>query len=107
MALNSEIERVTQRIIDRSAARRASYMEGIQAQIDKGPKRGHLSCSGQAHAYAGAGPDQHALATKDAPNIGIVTTFNDMLGDSCFKASPPQKALFSIVYSFLHFGVKR
>ncbi|MBL6429675.1 MULTISPECIES: phosphogluconate dehydratase [Maritimibacter] len=79
MALNSEIERVTQRIIDRSAARRASYMEGIQAQIDKGPKRGHLSCSGQAHAYAGAGPDQHALATKDAPNIGIVTTFNDML----------------------------
>ncbi|MBV7379384.1 phosphogluconate dehydratase [Maritimibacter dapengensis] len=79
MSLHPEIARVTQRIIDRSAERRATYMERIQAQIDKGPKRGHLSCSGQAHAYAGAGPDQNALATTDAPNIGIVTTYNDML----------------------------
>ncbi|MZR13186.1 phosphogluconate dehydratase [Maritimibacter sp. DP07] len=79
MALHSEIDRITERIIKRSEDRRKRYLDGIQAQIDKGPKRGHLSCSGQAHAYAGAGPDQHALSTKDAPNIGIVSAYNDML----------------------------
>jgi phosphogluconate dehydratase len=79
MALHSEIDRITERIIKRSEDRRKRYLDGVQAQIDKGPKRGHLSCSGQAHAYAGAGPDQHALSTKDAPNIGIVSAYNDML----------------------------
>ena len=79
MPLHPEIARVTDRIIERSAARRGRYMEIIRAQIDKGPKRAHLSCSSQAHAYAGAGPDQAALATKPGPNIGIVTAYNDML----------------------------
>ncbi|MBV7409905.1 phosphogluconate dehydratase [Maritimibacter sp. DP1N21-5] len=79
MPLHSDIARVTDRIAERSQARRSRYMEVIRAQIDKGPKRAHLSCSGQAHAYAGAGPDQAALATKPGPNIGIVTTYNDML----------------------------
>ncbi len=79
MSLHSEIDRVTQRIIARSADRRATYMDRIRAQVEKGPNRAHLSCSGQAHAYAGAGPDQEALATKDAPNLGIVTAYNDML----------------------------
>ncbi|HBZ44474.1 MAG TPA: phosphogluconate dehydratase [Maritimibacter sp.] len=79
MSLHPEIARVTQRIVERSTERRSTYMERIQAQIDKGPNRAHLSCSGQAHAYAGAGPDQAALASEDAPNIGIVTAYNDML----------------------------
>ncbi len=79
MALNSTVERVTDRIIDRSANARGDYMTRMNAARVKGPARGHLSCSGQAHAYAAAGPDQDALATKDAGNLGIVTTYNDML----------------------------
>ena len=79
MSLNETIERVTQRIIDRSAGPRNDYLERMQAARVKGPARAHLSCSGQAHAYAGAGPDQAKLAHESAGNLGIVTTYNDML----------------------------
>jgi phosphogluconate dehydratase len=45
----------------------------------QGPARAHLSCSGQAHAYAAMGGDKDALVAERAPNIGIVTAYNDML----------------------------
>ncbi|MCL4135126.1 UNVERIFIED_CONTAM: hypothetical protein GTU68_006153 [Idotea baltica] len=51
----------------------------MRQAADKGPARAHLSCSGQAHAFAGAGPDQDALATGTGGNLGIVTAYNDML----------------------------
>ena len=79
MTLNDTIKRVTERIIDRSARTRGDYLSRMRAATAKGPARAHLSCSGQAHAYAGAGSDQAALAGKPAGNLGIVTTFNDML----------------------------
>ncbi|WP_227268613.1 phosphogluconate dehydratase [Roseobacter weihaiensis] len=79
MALNDTIERVTQRIIERSAGPRSRYLDRMTAARVKGPARAHLSCSGQAHAYAGAGADQAKLATETAGNLGIVTTYNDML----------------------------
>ncbi|GFE49802.1 phosphogluconate dehydratase [Roseobacter cerasinus] len=79
MTLNDTIARVTDRIIARSEGPRGEYLARMQAARVKGPARGHLSCSGQAHAYAGAGSDQGALATEQAPNLAIVTTYNDML----------------------------
>jgi phosphogluconate dehydratase len=79
MTLHPEIDRITRRIVDRSQARRAAYLDRIDRAAEQGPARAHLSCSNQAHAYAGAGPDQSALATERAPNIGIVTSYNDML----------------------------
>ncbi|WP_299962489.1 phosphogluconate dehydratase [uncultured Roseobacter sp.] len=79
MKLNDTITRVTDRIITRSEGPRGDYLARMQAARVKGPARGHLSCSGQAHAYAGAGPDQDKLATEQAPNLAIVTTYNDML----------------------------
>ena len=79
MTLNSTISRVTERIIRRSEPTRTRYLERIAAATSRGPARAHLSCSGQAHAYAGAGPDQAALAEGSAGNLGIVTTYNDML----------------------------
>ena len=79
MTLNSTIDRVTDRIRTRSRPHREAYLARIGAARDKGPARAHLSCSGQAHAYAGAGPDQDALATQSAGNLGIVTAYNDML----------------------------
>ncbi|MGB7243119.1 MAG: phosphogluconate dehydratase [Sulfitobacter sp.] len=77
--LNDIVTQVTNRIIDRSAASRGSYLTRMRQAAQDGPARAHLSCSGQAHAFAAAGPDQDALATKSAGNIGIVTTYNDML----------------------------
>ncbi|MEM8730195.1 MAG: phosphogluconate dehydratase [Pseudomonadota bacterium] len=79
MPLNSTIDKVTDRIRARSQPSRDAYLTRIGAARDKGPARAHLSCSGQAHAFAGAGEDQDALATQSAGNIGIVTAYNDML----------------------------
>ncbi len=77
--MNPTIAAVTQRIIDRSAPTRAAYLDRMRAARRKGPARAHLSCSGLAHACAGAGADQDALATGQAGNLGIVTAYNDML----------------------------
>ena len=77
--LNDTVARVTDRIIERSSGARGAYLARMQAAAQEGPARAHLSCSGQAHAYAAAGPDQGALATQSAGNIGIVTAYNDML----------------------------
>ncbi len=79
MALHPKLTDITQRIVERSRPRRADYLERMARAAEDGPKRAHLSCSGQAHAYAGAGEDQDALANGRAPNLGIVTAYNDML----------------------------
>ncbi len=79
MKLNSTLERVTDRIIARSEETRGSYLDRMRAAQSKGPARAHLSCSGQAHAYAASGADKSRLATETVGNLGIVTTYNDML----------------------------
>jgi phosphogluconate dehydratase len=79
MALNDTIKRVTERISERSEASRTAYLAAMQAARDTGPVRGHLSCSAQAHAYAGAGPDQATLAQDKAGHLGIVSAYNDVL----------------------------
>ncbi len=77
--VHNVIKDVTGRIIDRSAKPRGMYLERMEQARSAGPARGHLSCSGQAHAFAGAGEDQQAMATGTAGNLGIVTAYNDML----------------------------
>ena len=77
--LNATIARVTERIRQRSAVTRAEYLARMRALAQAGPARAHLSCGNQAHAYAAMGTDQPALAAGRAPNIGIVTAYNDML----------------------------
>ncbi len=77
--VHTVITDVTQRIIDRSADLRGPHVERMEQARSKGPARAHLSCSGQAHAYAGAGTDQQAMATGTAGNLGMVTAYNDML----------------------------
>ncbi|MBO9478503.1 phosphogluconate dehydratase [Shimia sp. R11_0] len=79
MPLHPTVEKVTARIIARSKPHRDAYLERMSQAASKGPARAHLSCSGQAHAYAGAGEDQAALATGSAGNLGIITAYNDML----------------------------
>jgi phosphogluconate dehydratase len=79
MTLNSTIARVTDRIRARSEGPRTDYLARIKAAGDAGPSRAHLSCGNQAHAYAAMGQDKDALAAARAPNVGIVTAYNDML----------------------------
>ncbi|MEO0522757.1 MAG: phosphogluconate dehydratase [Pseudomonadota bacterium] len=77
--INDTLKRVTDRIAERSHKDRGVYLSRMEQAAADGPTRGHLSCSAQAHAYAGAGEDQDALATGAAGNLGIVTAYNDML----------------------------
>jgi phosphogluconate dehydratase len=79
MTLNATVARVTDRIISRSEASRKPYLDRMRAAASKGPARAHLSCSGQAHAYAASGRDKSRLASETVGNLGIVTTYNDML----------------------------
>ena len=79
MPLNPTIARVTERIIKRSEDTRSAYIERMKALGDQGPRRAHLTCGNQAHAYAAMGSDQTALMAERQPNLGIVTAYNDML----------------------------
>ncbi|MDJ0631186.1 MAG: phosphogluconate dehydratase [Rhodobacter sp.] len=79
MSLNPVIEAVTRRVVSRSRSARAAYLENIKRAAEAGPVRAHLTCGNQAHAYAAMGPDKGALAGGRAPNLGIVTAYNDML----------------------------
>ncbi|MDO5648518.1 phosphogluconate dehydratase [Paracoccus sp. (in: a-proteobacteria)] len=78
MTLNPTLDRVTDRIRERSHQTRAAYLAKIATAAEQGPRRAHLSCGNQAHAYA-AMDDKAELAAGRAPNIGIVTSYNDML----------------------------
>lgn len=73
------IARVTDRIRSRSRATREDYLARIGAAGSAGPVRAHLSCGNQAHAYAAMGDQKEALAAGIAPNLGIITAYNDML----------------------------
>ena len=79
MSVNPTIARVTDRIRARSEQTRSTYLTRIGAAVAKGPVRAHLSCGNQAHAYAAMGEAKDYLTGAKAPNIGIVTAYNDML----------------------------
>ncbi|WP_420863285.1 phosphogluconate dehydratase [Algirhabdus cladophorae] len=79
MTPHATIAQVTQRIIERSKPSRDLYLERLAKAADDGPKRAHLTCGNQAHAYAAMGQDKPALVAEKTPNIGIVTAYNDML----------------------------
>ena len=78
--MHSVIARVTARIIQRSAATRAAYLEGVDAMIRRQPPQDRMGCANLAHAYAALpGSDKFKVTVEKAPNIGVVTAYNDML----------------------------
>jgi phosphogluconate dehydratase len=79
MPLNKTLLKVTDRIAERSKDSREKYVGRMKSAVERGPRRAHLSCGNQAHAYAAMGADKETLANKRVPNIGIVSAYNDML----------------------------
>ena len=75
------VEDVTARIIARSKPTRDAYMERMGKARDHGVARAHLGCSNFAHATAGMPEGVKEKMTLDAaaPNLGVVTAYNDML----------------------------
>lgn len=80
MALDAGIAEVTERIIHRSRDSRATYLARTAAAQSNGPNRGTLSCGNLAHGFAACGAqDKTSLSGDTIPNIGIITSYNDML----------------------------
>jgi phosphogluconate dehydratase len=80
MPLHSRLAEVTERIRRRSESGRAQYLDRIRAAARKEPHRRHLSCSNLAHGFAGcASEDKASLRGDVAPNLAIITAYNDML----------------------------
>ena len=79
MSVNRTLHEVTERIMERSERTRAAYLTRMKTAAGEGPRRAHLTCGNQAHAYAAMGQDQKGLAEGHAPNIGIISAYNDML----------------------------
>jgi len=78
--LNSTVEQVTQRIIDRSRQSRGEYLGKMQAAVEAGVQRSNLTCGNMAHACAAASLKEKTIYTQDqAKNLGIITAYNDML----------------------------
>lgn len=78
-ALHPKIAEVTARIEARSRDSRRDYLARIKAARDNGPGRQHLSCGNLAHAFAAVPLGDKLTMRGRAPNIGIVTSYNDML----------------------------
>ncbi|SCM75883.1 6-phosphogluconate dehydratase [uncultured Pleomorphomonas sp.] len=84
MTVRSIVADVTERIERRSRTSRTAYLDGMERAREAiraaGPARRRLSCSNLAHGFAACpADDKQRLAGGDAVNLGIVTTYNDML----------------------------
>ncbi|MDB4115277.1 phosphogluconate dehydratase [Planktomarina sp.] len=91
MSLHPKLDDVTQKIVERSKKSRHAYLAKIGKAAKDGPRRAHLSCGNQAHAYAAMGVDKSTLLEERAPNIGIITAYNDMLSaHQPFETYPAQ-----------------
>jgi phosphogluconate dehydratase len=79
MSLHPVLVEVTERIVARSRDLRGDYVQRMHAARRDGSARGRLSCSNLAHVMAAMGEDKPVLRSAVRPNLGIVTSYNDML----------------------------
>jgi phosphogluconate dehydratase len=78
--LNNVLARVTKRIRERSAATRGAYLKRVDALRQRPRGADRMGCANVAHAFAALpGEDKLRIVAEKAPNIGIVTAYNDML----------------------------
>ncbi len=74
------IEAVTRAVRERSAAARGAYLSRLDAAAKGGRPRSRLSCGNLAHGFAACAADEKVLLQgADAPNVAIVSAYNDML----------------------------
>jgi len=78
--MNSRVEEVTERIVERSRETRRRYLEAIAVAASVTPNRKGLGCANQVHGFAACGADDKAMLREGTVgNLGIVTAYNDML----------------------------
>ena len=80
MTARHDIEAITDRIRERSKADREAYLGRIAEAAGKTANRATLSCGNLAHGFAVCSPaEKAALAGDRVANLGIITSYNDML----------------------------
>ena len=71
---------ITERIRQRSAPLRQSYLDRLQRLMDRPPGAERMGCANLAHAFAALPGDQRfRVLAERAPNLAVVTAYNDML----------------------------
>ena len=79
--LHQKIIEVTKRIAKRSLSSRQKYLNNITSmEQNNDTDRNFVSCSNMAHAAAAApSNEKNSILMNTKPNIGIVSSYNDML----------------------------
>lgn len=78
--LHTTLERVTQRITDRSADLRGQYLHTVEISAKAGTQRAGMGCANMAHTTAALpASDKLKIHAEKAPHLGVVTAYNDML----------------------------
>ena len=78
--MNPTIQAITQRIIERSRVSRTTYLQKIERAMHNKVTRSSLPCSNLAHGFAACCTnDKKDLKNILKSNIGIISSYNDML----------------------------
>jgi phosphogluconate dehydratase len=78
--MNPTVNAVTRRIRERSAKTRERYLARVEQGIGRPRSSERMGCANVAHAFAALpANDKLRVVAERAPNIGIVTAYNDML----------------------------
>ncbi len=74
------VEEVTDTLRRRSRVSRRAYLERCRRAFDDTPPKRTLSCGNLAHGYAACSEtEKQLIGGMSAPNIGIISAYNDML----------------------------
>ena len=78
--MKNPIVEVTQRIRERSLLQRSAYLRQLHRLQDRPPGAERMGCANVAHAFAAMPADQRLrVVAERAPNLAVVTAYNDML----------------------------
>ncbi|MFM2347865.1 MAG: hypothetical protein RL654_2618, partial [Pseudomonadota bacterium] len=78
--MKSQIADITARIRERSQPLRQAYLERTRATAARPRGADRMGCANVAHAFAALpGADKFRVVAEKAPNIGVITAYNDML----------------------------
>ncbi len=78
--MHAIVEKVTRRIVERSKDSRSVYLERVEQAKGQGTFRTRLPCSNLAHDIASSDAGcRSSLLAGEAPNIGIISAYNDMV----------------------------
>jgi phosphogluconate dehydratase len=96
--MNPTVLAVTQRIRDRSARSREAYLERVEKAIARPRGTDRMGCANVAHAVAAlSSDDKLRIVAERAPNIAVVTAYNDML-----SAHQPYEAFPRVIRDEAH-----